>query len=192
MTGFVHIPRNGGTSIRQAFGWEMSRFIHERASRLADAGRAPLFTLVRNPWERAVSLFYFFHRSQAIVRPAYFREWVAAGLPHPSGEEPVLYHGTSRAIDVRSPQVSWLDGPPVQVFRLENLVDDWLRICRLVQGRGIPYALTAPHVNRSREHPPSAKLYDRNSLELIGARYAEDVDCLGYEAPELEEDDTVS
>jgi len=181
----VHIPRTGGTSVRTAFGWELGKDIHWRADSIRRAvPGVRLFTIVRNPWARAVSIFQFFNRTGSfgdrLGRP--FRDWVAAGMPHPSGRPPILYFGTWHAIDVRAPQKHFVDDD-VRVFRFENL--DWVGLCRFVEGGRRPRRRRRPHVNRSPERPSLRRIYDRATLRLIADRYREDIDWLGYKAPKL-------
>ena len=59
---YVHVPRTGGTSISEAIfdSWIDHFTIREQLATLpADVLAMPRFTVVRNPWERALSSWSF-------------------------------------------------------------------------------------------------------------------------------------
>lgn len=156
--------------------------IHRTASRWreleGDAVR--LFGFTRDPWDRAVSLFAFFNRSRPTnVVPAEFRAWVVQGCPHPSKRRPILYPGTSDAIDVRAPQLRWLAGVE-WIGRFERIGEDFARLLEWLE---LP-PVDLPRENAAR-HPPPLQLYDDRTVDLIGERYREDVEWLGAEPPKL-------
>lgn len=174
---FIHLPRTAGSSIRVALDLERSALIHRTASRWRELeGEALAFTFVRDPWERVVSLFAFFRRGRAVT-PATFRRWILDGLPHPSGRPPILYDGTADAIDVRAGQLEFLAGGE-WIGRFEEIDRDFARLCRLLEVS--PRQL--PRVNAAR-HPPSAELYDRETVARIGTRYGEDIEWLEAQPP---------
>ena len=60
---FIHIPKNGGNSVRDAMGLNvsLSRPLHYRYIDIADeVGRhLTFFCVIRNPWSRTVSRYWF-------------------------------------------------------------------------------------------------------------------------------------
>lgn len=179
----IHVPRTGGTSIRASLGVREDE-IHLTASahraRLgAEYDRRYTFAFIRNPFDRAVSIFAFFHRNQPeAITPEGFREWAWGGMLHPSGRSPTLYVGKPYAIEVTAPQVAWLDDRIDYVGSFNDLEGGLRHVCA-VMGRDA----TLQHRNGvGRDWGPAA-FYDAATVDLIAARWAADVEVTGCERP---------
>ena len=148
---FVHVPKTGGTSIREALG--MSTSYHFTACEIwhmfPDLWNKFSFAFVRNPWDRLVSYM--------------------CSLPVKVPLD---------QLELR-PQVDFVfdeDGRPVVDFvgRFENLAEDFATICHLLD---ITTAL--PHVNRS-EHRNFREYYDDATRQFVADTYKEDIGRFGY------------
>ena len=94
---FIHIPKNGGTSIRNSFdinGYDKrvarKKYPHDGTMEIRDYCGEEVwntfykFAVVRNPYDRLVS-YYHFHKSPQYKYPATaqkmsFKEWLNRGL----------------------------------------------------------------------------------------------------------------
>jgi hypothetical protein len=189
---FVHIPKTAGNSIQtilrhysedeivalraeqdgiERFGLRNPNYKIKKHSTLAEY-RAALggerlrdlykFTCVRNPWDRMVS--YYFGTTQ-LVETWHRKEFRKLIL---------------RALSVRDYlQLDKGEADPFgnldYIMRFENLADDFCAVCARL---GIPDA-PLPQYNRSnREH--YSKYYDAELQELIGKRFAPEIDRFGY------------
>ena len=177
MTVFAHVPRTGGQAIRAALGLSMHE-LHLTTAELKRRGGpgTQVFTFVRDPWDRAVSIYAFLHRQREIT-PVGFRAWVADGMLHPCGRPPMLYEGTPYAVGVTAPQVEFARGAD-WVGRFEHLDREFTRLCQWLGVEPRPL----PHLNGV-ARPDSLEFYDDETLNRIGECYKEDVGCFHYQTP---------
>lgn len=183
---FIHIPRTGGSSVTAALlpflslregasvrsvrkvqgkkGWQFPCHAHGHMHDSYKDGfmgdKYQYFTVVRNPWDRAVSLA---------------KKYTDYGQV---GE--LARNGASRQRKYAKPQMDWLKGSGGKVWtlRFENLVEDFMLFCRTLK---IPFEGEFPHENNEnlgnyRDHYKS----DPMAIQMIGKKYRDDVANLGY------------
>ena len=139
------------------------------------------FTLVRNPWDRMVSLYFYLwhnlgrHREKLGDKTfAEFVDHIAANQPlEPVG--PYNWLGLSQA----NPQTAWThDGNERRmqfIGRYEHLADDWAFVCKVL---GIDTEL--PLTNTT-NHRPYQEYYTPALRDTVGEIYERDVSEWGYE-----------
>ncbi len=127
------------------------------------------FTIVRNPWDRVVSAFFYLRaRSRLNFRSMSFGHFVLKVLSE---------HGP--ALDAHfTPQYSssFYNGEQFVDFigRLENIKNDWSVIAKQISA---PPAI--PHVNKSK-HENYTHYYDAMTCQVVGEVYKDDVEAFGY------------
>jgi hypothetical protein len=132
------------------------------------------FCFVRNPYDRAVSLYFFLrkkgHHPDAADFLAFWRAIAASNLPC-VGAHKLVGPG------ICNPQVRWLVGTQVDYQgRFERLNEDFAEITgHLGIGR-----VELPWVNATR-HEHWSTYYCDESKALIDALFREDFDAFGYE-----------
>ena len=166
MIRFVHIPKTAGVSICRAIA-------QLPGHRRIDNRAAYVFSCVRNPYDRAVSLYYFLKdRSEQ-----YKAQFMAEG-------ETVNSFWTEKASHIRpitftQPQAAWLKkaGNIDMLLRYETLADDWPAFAKK---HNLPDLL---HKNKSRQRPviPWQEELSDESVAIIGKLYADDFAKLEYE-----------
>lgn len=199
---FIHIPKTAGQSIYTVFEDHCIHVPNKRTvnsnyhstlqdvENFADIKNYKIFTVVRNPWSRAVS-WYFFRKK--ILRLAIkklnsnkninkinfnkfkdpvkeyelmdnFNLWL-----HSYIHEPWDYTWFSLA----NPQTYWLEGKNSvdQIFKFESLSADFKAT----------FGIDLPKKNQSSASKVSwRELYSLDSIKLIEKIYKEDIDCFGY------------
>jgi Sulfotransferase family len=150
---FVHVPKTGGTSIREALGMSTSYHYTAREVRqMYPETRGKFsFAFVRNPWDRLVSYM--------------------CSLPVPVPID---------QLELR-PQVDFLldaDGEPMVDFigRYETLAADFVTLCDKID---IPTP-ALPHVNRS-QHRHYREYFNDAARQGVANLYKEDIERFGYE-----------
>ncbi|MEO1796990.1 MAG: sulfotransferase family 2 domain-containing protein [Pseudomonadota bacterium] len=131
-----------------------------------------IFTLVRNPWDRAVSYYHwlrgqsFDHRAVGLAKTLSFADFLdhphtrASLRAHPYASYVTDAAGTERA---------------THFIRLEHLGED---LPALEAALGIPLAM--PHENRSERPRDYREAYGARDSELIAELCAEDIARFGY------------
>lgn len=197
---FVHIPRTGGTSIENVIWPDIEArteadlwmgFVAPLRNRYQTGGLQHLlawqiktevgertfdayfkFSIVRNPWDRAVSQYALMQRR------ADLRTYI--GMKQNDSFKRYLGLIGRRGHVQWEPQARFLhDDNGVRlvdyVGRFEQIADAAVEIFRRC-GIGAP---TLPHHNQS-ERAPYQDYYDDEAVEMVAERYAEDIATFGY------------
>lgn len=183
---FIHIPKTAGTSIGKTFvppacGDHMLQPFDYRAY----WDDYFTFTAVRNPWDRLVSAYFFIVASCKRRSPVpmmsnpidVFRDdfsgFIMEALP-----ALVNHRGRGKNL-IFAPQSWWLDAEYDKILRFETLDKDW----RDLPDRIRPVDVL-PELNGS-AHKPFTEYYSKETSDVVGDLYREDVTALGYVAPVL-------
>jgi chondroitin 4-sulfotransferase 11 len=187
---FIHIPKTGGISVRAVLDPPFYRnndimgplgTASVKKAQVAPARweRACRFCFARNPWSRAVSIYFFLNRiRQEGKREAlrfeelFDRSFVDDPFSHPSLDRFESWHVTSQLFHLRDPGGNVV--VPL-VGRFERLQQDFDDICRLV---GLPIQ-NLPHKNAT-NHGDFLSYYDGPKQRLIATYYGEDIDYFKY------------
>lgn len=205
---FVHIPKTGGNSIQQALkpyaddtftshqdhqdGVERFELSHpkyrlkkhsllsEYHQQLSKSKFEELFkfTVIRNPWDMMISLYFSPHRKASGWNRSAFIQLVnntpsiedRLSIPRFS----LLRKGNLREVF----QHYSLDGHLDFVLRFEHLQDDFEELCKQL---GIPTS-ALPHYNRSGK-TDFRSYYDRELTDLITAKFKKIIEYGGYQFP---------
>lgn len=190
---FLHIPKNGGTSVASSLSGSLG-FIPFEPDRndlgdriildhidpmwavkhsLIDSdvmAKSFLFTVVRNPFTRAQSLFGYFQKRGWLTKEKTFLEF----LTHLNRARPRPGGATVARFSMAAPQTEWLKAcntKPFSIFRLEEL--DTLADA-LAHRYGI--SVEFPVLNAGEQGFPLGK----GEIELIQKIYRNDFRLLGY------------
>lgn len=191
---YIHVPRTAGTSVASAlmnqrvrftfFGklppGSLNEFRTRWAHHIAAVNLKPLvppwdryfkFAFVRNPWDRAISA-YFYHK-QKVDRHRASRSLVEIFKKVKSFDDWV-HHGFT--IHPSAHYVADRDGKLMVDFvgRFENLETDFAEICSKI---GIKANLA--HKNGS-IHGPYQQYYTPETEEIIRKQCTSDIELFGY------------
>lgn len=197
-TLFVHIPKTGGQSIEQVFldrmelSWATRGplllttnhdpeagppfLAHLTAQEYLSKGHlAPIdfddyfrFTVVRNPWDRAVSEYKYRY-----AREMGFREFIRTAYPAPPGSNEERHLMPQWAFVHDTDGRSLID----RVIRFEHIASDFAEVSSRIFGEFI----ALPQVNISPDRRDYREFYDADTRETIASRYHRDIAWLGYE-----------
>lgn len=181
---FIHIARTGGTSIEVALAgddwWNISpETKHLRASQtrqlVGEAAWASSykFTVVRNPWDRLVSML----ATSWWSRPGQLNmlEFLRDLAPHPHE-----IYGSLHYCEI-------IDEPLDAIFRFESLKEDFSAI-----GSRTGTTVALPHSEKSLRRRHYSAYYDNDAMRLAGDMFVDDIDMFGYSFERLEAFDAQS
>ena len=177
---FIHLNKNGGTSISNAIGLPYVRHLNvkEIISMIGEDAfsQSFVFCVVRNPWDRVVSQYEFRLRTNQINKSdinSSFKEWVkdtyGGQNTFSNYKNPKLFY----------PQCDWLkDKNGVirveNILKFESLHDDFEKITEKL---GIKNDL--PHLNVTRKKSYK-NYYDKETEETVGKWFKEDIERFNY------------
>jgi hypothetical protein len=131
------------------------------------------FTLVRNPWQRLLSNYFFrkYKKGDTDIQKLSFTEWVKN-----SNKRGYLFENCLS----RYAQLDWITDENGEVCvdfigRFENLQEDFNTICDKI---GIPRN-ELPHKNATK-HKHYTEYYDDESIFIVAEKYAKDIEYFGY------------
>lgn len=184
---FIHVPRTGGTSLRQVLSphaefehhndaWQHASAAWIRHRHVGDKWPTYFsFGVIRNPWDLTWSDYHYRRQIAATLAPNVAqREWFAEcqQAAEWTFAEFVRWYcgrGNRGMAQLYLQDVSY-------VARFEDLAGG----ARHILGRlGIPDT-PLPHVNAS-DHGPYRCCYDRRSKDLVARKFADDIRRFDYE-----------
>jgi hypothetical protein len=180
---FIHINKTAGTSIGNAIGLPIKDHLtaKEVIARIGESkwNEAYKFTLVRNPWDKVVSLYEYRRkkdRTEIAARGISFSDWVK------------MTYGEDRNYDyynVKSfqPQVDWLKDNEGKISidfvgKFESINEDFNHIKSVI---GLDTEL--PYLNASKRFGYQA-YYDNETRDIVARWFHEDIDLFAYEFQE--------
>jgi len=161
-------------------GIQYVTFFHADIAALpCDLSRTMRVAIVRNPWDRLVSLYHYLHSPVGMAKPRgralaslrlCFDDFVVAAcggrIPPPGAS---YFDGIVGA----NPQTCWTRNA-TRVWRLEDLPRQWPEFQRAT---GVTAPL--PHINRG-ERGPYRDHYTPALRHLVAKRFAEEIEEYGY------------
>lgn len=185
---FIHIPKTAGQSIHKALGRRNGP--HRPIHRTKGRAKRFTFTVVRNPYDRAVSLFHWYrelHEQPKRKRNQHNAAMniLARGCQNANefwarflSAEILKYQ--RRYTPMLAPQVSFLRekgseeiSPHLdRILRFENLAAEWAELSRVIGLRELP------HVNQSRAE--GKEVLSDEAKAVIAELYAADFEILEY------------
>ena len=167
-----HIPRTSGTSITQAFKWRNWIVTHDKVfenHKVPDTHCDHDFVIVRNPWQRLQSSFFYFNPLARPHGPQYFNNLVTWFLnPDDLSSEHLI------------PQIDFVD-PGCEIWHFENISSVHRYLNRQFQ---IPRVGVTNNRGRTHEYADNYTGTDQKFRDRYLDLYRADHDKFGYDLPE--------
>lgn len=148
-----------------------------------------IFTIVRNPWERMLSMFLFYHKNN-FNSPEFFsgnkiidndfNKWIKFIYSDKFDRRRV--HGSVNIFDYCfSNQLNWVKDSNnniiknVHIYKIEDLdLDDFFKNTLFLKEYDVEKRV------HSTKHDHYSKYYNKESIELVSKHYKEDIVHFGY------------
>jgi len=171
---FLHIPKTGGTSVSKFLvsGSDGNNWSHYRASLIPEEKRNTVWSVIRNPYDRAIS--------------------IALHASRKPGQE------INKIQTAKMVKDYWLSDPYTSIHKaaqlaLESPLTDYVAdkgvviIPHLVEFKDLPrffeseFGIPLPHENPSARKRDYKEYYDEELFDYISKRYADDIKLFNYE-----------
>lgn len=187
---FLHIPKAAGTSVEKALDLQTPEclflknkhktlpvcpqhmFLSEIIKECPFVQNYTTFTIVRNPFDRFVSEFFFYEQTYWAreYHNLSFEEFVHLATNMPAKKRRYAFDGHLE------PQHHYLDCKlPIHIFKFENLtpLEEWLS-----EKTKKEIKLSHELKNKTRDH--YTEYYNSNTLEKISNFYEKDLELFNY------------
>ncbi len=176
---FIHINKTGGSSIEKALS---IRHEHKTAIEKRDEfserlwSRRFSFSIVRNPWDKVVSHYYFrvmTNQTGLGNKAVDFKTWVRLAYEE---KDPAYYDNHKMFM----PQLDWLtncDGDMLVTYvgKFEELQEAFKIICGEINMNHC----RLPHVKKS-SRGDFREYYNAQSAQIISSYFKKDIEYFGY------------
>ena len=199
-TIFIHIPKNAGTSVKAFFGNKEFYHKHKTIKEVKDENPEiynsyKKFTIVRNPYDRMVSWYFYLKRAMGMEQtrgdyrwssgeyfPSSFLEWIKdplknyytlwklSDIRNSLHTDIDFNNGRENGIPLLSPQSAWIDDT-VEVLKYENLNKELNKFFKK--------EIEIPIQNKT-DHKEYLNYYNEESLNIVYEKYKEDFDKFNY------------
>ena len=188
---FIHIPKNGGTSINQAlYGQFMGHYsasaVAKNVPKLFES--LPLFAISRNPWDRCASAYRFavsgsggnapktvamsHHPDYLSPQFESFEKFVCEWLPA---------QDLSKIDYVFQPQINFVDaGDKKPIVDFMGKIEDMSKVTEYLS-EILESSITVEHFNKTGEPGAYRHLYTPEMRDIIGGIYVDDIKGFNYE-----------
>jgi len=171
--------KNAGASIERFFRWKGANRHFSNREYINKLGKEYSqyfsFSVVRNPWDRMVSLYFFGKQKNKSWCKKFkdFNKWIQY-ITQQNAKWKRYWN-----------QFDWLkdhnDNINIDfIIRFENIDKDWLKLCKKIKCK--PQQL--PHINKTKKRKRKRKdyrfYYNDKSIELIGEKYKKDIEIFDY------------
>jgi len=184
LSTFIHIPKTAGTSIHQwmnglkNFDRDLNNHIYEKCKRIAPSNKGhpiretidkefdelgTVFTVVRNPWDRFVSAYFFMIQGGMLSSGTSFKHFV---------KNKNLW----KFISIK--QVCYVEDTDI-VMKFENITEDFKQVQDFYNDyRHLGHERETKNRKKRKYH----EMYenDKKLIDIIGNFYQEDVEKFGY------------
>lgn len=180
---FIHINKSAGTSIEMVLRSSPAIFRkhYMTAMDIRDFvcedkwNEYFKFAIVRNPWDKMVSLYKYRRKMKKIPRALEFNQFIHGvdnyTTPRKSKRN-IIQTSNQLEFCVDKNGVIILD----YIGRFENIHKEWRHICNEIK-----CTKSLPHVKVTKsKHIHYSKYYDDESVDIISCRFDKDISYFGY------------
>lgn len=186
---FLHIPKCGGVSLKNALTSNLPEcytfgFGHRPYSEIQEAKTKFVFTFVRNPWDRILSL-YSFWKGQDENHRHYKFDKAQADFIQKNG---TTFHEFVRHVSEKHPLFMQKKHPHPYIGyffptpscidfigKVETYQSDFDSLCDKINIK----RRLLPVLNKS-NHSAYTGYYDKATADIVASLYAEDIEYFGY------------
>ena len=176
---FIHINKNAGLSIESALNLPLYNHltVNDYISILGLSSYSSrfVFTVVRNPWDRLVSLYHYrlkTNQNNILKFNPSFEEWVYKTFvdKHPDFyDNPIMFQSQS----------AWLSNSyglqPNRILKFESLHQDFNYLCE-----SLKISASLPHVNQTRRDPYQKYYTSDKLIAIVADLFSDDLDSFDY------------